>query len=894
MIKLKKLISLNRILWPALLFVVFSYSHNALTADEKAPTVLVMPFRINADNDLAYLSHQIATVLAGQLEKQGAITLTPKETEGSGSLQAPGERPQHVRAKAQSSGADQVVWGSFTLIGNDFSLDVQLMEVAADSTPKRFYAQGRNLENLVTVTNDLADQIGLKLFRRQLVSNVQIEGQQRIESDAIARVIKTKIGSVFRPAALSDDLRAIYAMGYFDDVRVEALTDGDGKRVVFHVKEKPTIRYVKLEGNSYIDEEDITENLTISTGAILNIYKIRSNIDQIASLYKEKNYHKVHVDYKVKQLDNNQADLTFIIDEGPKLYVTDIAFEGNKAFSGKALKKEMDLSEKGLFYWLTSSGDLDRVTLDQDIARLKAFYSNNGYINVRIGEPQVDIRDEGITITIKVDEGDQYTVGQVDVEGDLIVPKEELLQQLEVSVEEYLNRDKVRSDTLKLTDFYSDYGYAYADVSPAIDQDREKLVANITFNIKKGHQVYFEKILINGNTITRDKVIRRELHVHEQGLFSGKALKRSIRNLYRLDYFEDIKVDTIRGSSDDRMILKLDVTEKPTGQFSFGAGYSSEENVFLTGSVSKRNFLGRGQILNLSGQWGKRTTNFVLSFSEPHIMDTRFKGTVKAYNQNKEYDEYDRDSKGGGITFGYTIFDYTNLYWGYNLDQSDINIHDEDRDFVSDNIIELEGSNLTSSTNLSLVYDSRDRVFNTTEGSKHIVSFEYAGLGGDIGFNKYIGQTMWYFPLIKPVIGFANAKIGFVHINSDNKLLPDYEKFYLGGINSLRGFGYRGVSLTEINEEGVEVDIGGEKMVQFNFEVIFPIVAEAGVNGVLFYDTGNVYNRNIDLTDLRESAGVGIRWNSPFAPIRLEYGWILDRREGEKSGDWEFTLGGSF
>ena len=243
--------------------------------------------------------------------------------------------------------------------------------------------------------------------------------------------------------------------------------------------------------------------------------------------------------------------------------MTDIVFDGNKAFTDKALKKEMDLSEKGIFYWLTSSGDLDRVTLDQDIARLKAFYSNSGYINVRIGDPKVDIQEKGIRITIKIDEGERYKVGRVDVAGDLIVPKEELLQQLDISVEEYLNRDKVRSDTLKLTDFYSDYGYAYADVSPAIDQDQETLVANITFKIKKGEQVYFEKILINGNTITRDKVIRRELHVHEQGLFSGKALKRSIRNLYRLDYFEDIKVDTIRGSADDKMILKLDITEKP-------------------------------------------------------------------------------------------------------------------------------------------------------------------------------------------------------------------------------------------------------------------------------------------------------------------------------------------
>ena len=284
----KRLIFLNRALWFALLVVALSCPHNALTADDTSPTVLVMPLRINADANIAYLSSQIATVLAGQLEKEGAAAITPKEANRDAALSAVKEGQEKIKEIAHTYGADQVVWGSFTLIGNDFSLDMQLMEVAADSTPKRFFSQGRNLENLITVTNDLASQIVLKLFRRQLVSDVSIEGQERIESDAILRVIKTKSGSVFKSSALSADLRAIYAMGYFDDVWVETYPDGNGKRVVFHVKEKPTIRRVQLKGNSYIDEEDIKENLTISTGAILNVYKIRSNIDQIESFIRRR------------------------------------------------------------------------------------------------------------------------------------------------------------------------------------------------------------------------------------------------------------------------------------------------------------------------------------------------------------------------------------------------------------------------------------------------------------------------------------------------------------------------------------------------------------------------------------------------------------------------------
>jgi outer membrane protein insertion porin family len=875
------------------------------TGSRSAVKVLVMPFQINAQSDLANLRTQIPDVLAQRLQKEGAQTVTVEEAAVEEALKVTSGDIEEIRTKARIEGAQQVVWGSFTLIGNTFSLDMRLMSSQAGASSERFYAQGQNLESLVPVVNDLADQIGFKLFGRQLVTDIRVQGNQRIEPDAILRVIKTQKGGVYRADALSKDLRAIYAMGYFDDVRIEVQSGDDGKIVIFHIKEKPTIRYINLKGNSYIEEEKIRENLTIATGSILNIFKVRSNIDQIETLYKEKNYHKAHIDYKIKPLDNNQADLEFVIEEGPKIYVTAITFEGNKAFSEKELKKKIKVSEKGFFYWLTSSGDLDRAALDQDVAALNAFYSNEGYINARVGEPRIDIKDEGIEITLKIDEGQRFKVGKVDVTGELIKPKDELLKPLSISKETYYNREKIRNDVLTLTDFYSDEGYAHADISPRIEQNPKEQVVDITFAIQKREQVYFEKIIISGNTNTRDKVIRRELHVHEQGLFSGKDLKRSVRNLYRLDYFEDIKVDTLKGSSEDKMVLKLDVTEKPTGTFSFGAGYSSEEEVFFTGSIAQRNLFGRGQTLNFTGTIGAKTTSFVLSFVEPYLLDTRLSGTASLYNQDKEYEDnyYDRQSQGGGLGVGYPVFDYTTARLGYRLDRSDVKLYSGGELLAPPDIVELEGINWTSSVDTSLTYDSRDRSFNATEGSRHSFSFEYAGLGGDIGFNKAIGQTMWYIPIVKKwLTGCANAKIGWVEENDDAKILPDYEKFYLGGITSLRGFGYHGVYVPDTNyridEEGeiieYEIETGGRRMLQFNAELIFPIVASAGVNGVVFYDTGNVYENKYDINDLRQSAGGGIRWLSPIAPIRIEYGWILDRREGEQSGDFEFTLGGSF
>jgi outer membrane protein insertion porin family len=339
------------------------------------------------------------------------------------------------------------------------------------------------------------------------------------------------------------------------------------------------------------------------------------------------------------------------------------------------------------------------------------------------------------------------------------------------------------------------------------------------------------------------------------------------------------------------MVLKLDLTEKSTGMFSFGAGYSSEESFFLVGSIALRNFLGRGQTIKLNGTIGGSTTRYTVSFTEPWLFDTQWSATVHLYDQDKDYNEYDLDSLGGGLSFGYPVFDYTRLYFGYSYDISDVTIEKPE---ASDTIRELEGTNTTSKVHVGMAYDSRYPVLYTNEGSKHSLTFWHAGLGGDIGFNKAIAETGWYIPLFKGFVGFLHGKAGVVKKTSDDKLLPDYQKFYLGGINTMRGYEWRGIHLSELNEKGELSKVGGELMVQFNFEFLIPLYPKLGVRGVVFYDMGNVYDDYIDLGDLRSSWGYGIRWNSPLAPIRVEYGHVIDPREGEEDGRLEFTLGGAF
>jgi outer membrane protein insertion porin family len=850
--------------------------------------VMVLPFDIHSSENLSSLQTEILTVLQAHIREEGAVTVASGIT-SEAALQEVSQNHEKIRHLGESKSVDFVVWGSLTLIGQKFSLDVKMINVYKRGLPLIFIKEGQGIENLPGIVKQLASNIGMKLFKREKIVSVEIAGNKRIESDAIKRVIKTKPGDIYLPNRLSEDLKAVYAMGYFDDIRIEAENTPEGEKIIFRVKEKPTIRVIRIKGNHVFKEEKIKEHLTIKTGSILNTFKIRSNVARIEDLYKEKNYHNVKVTYHIHHLKHNQADLEFDIDEGNKVLIKSIIFEGNNAYSDNQLKKIMKTSEKGFLSWLTSSGDLKQEDLEQDVTKLSAFYYNHGYIQARIGEPQIEYKGNWIYITIKIEEGPQFKVGKVDIKGDLVLPKDELIKRLKITKETYYNREIVRDDVLALTDLYSDEGYAYADISPTIDKDIKQLKVDITYVIHKGKQVYFEKIMIAGNTKTRDKVIRRELQVYERELYSGKKLKRSVRNLYRLDYFEDIKINTVKGSADDQMILKIDVTEKPTGTLSFGAGYSSEEAIFGTVSVSQRNLFGRGQTLELEGQFGGRSTLYKLSFTEPWLFDIPLTAGIDQYIWSTDYDTYDRKSIGGGFKLSYPVYDYLRASVQYNYDDANITNITE---YAAKSIKDLEGINITSSVTAGLTYDSRNRLFNPSEGSKHSIIVKYAGLGGNVGFTKVVADTGWYKPLPWNTVGFLHGKAGFVTRNSGG-ILPDYERFYLGGINSVRGYGWQGIHV--LDEDGNI--IGGNKFVQFNAECIFPILKKQGLVGVVFFDAGNVYNdgESVDLSTLKDSIGLGFRWYSPMGPIRLEYGYRLSSEEDESGGGrWEFSMGTAF
>ncbi len=876
----------RKIGWLLIGIVISAMTAWPATAQEKE-RVIVLPFELFSQNNLGDMGLQIKNSLTASLAEQGATIIDlPDAISATINI---AEATDNARQFGRTHGADFVVWGSMTWLDDQYSLDTKMVRTFAQDPTDLFYDKGTGAETVLTAVQTLADRLGSKIFKRSLVKQIVIAGNKRIEDDAIRQQIETQTGEPFLAKTVSEDLKRIFAMGFFDDIRVESQSGADGEVIMFQVTEKPTIREIRFVGNDVYDTDKLNKELDIQAGSVMNQYSIQRNVKRLEDLYREKNYHNVKIDHSIETMENNQTDLEFDIIEGEKTLIQSITFSGNTNFSDDKLRKVMRISEKGFFSWITSSGDLNREDLDQDSLRIKTFYQNEGFIDARIGDPDVAFEEEGIFITIKVFEGARYEVGQVTLSGDDIAEKEQLIDQVKIANEPFYNLEILRSDILRLKDTYADKGYAFAEIAPRIDRDSENQVVNIDLEVAKGAPVFFEKILIQGNKRTRDKVIRRELGVYEQEAYSGVKLKRGIRNLYRLGYFDDVQVDTGKGSADDQMILTIAVKERSTGNFQIGGGYSSADGFFASGGITESNFLGKGWILNFSAEAGDENNRFKLSFTEPWLFDIPLSTGFDLYRWEKEYDTYDKESTGGGFRMGYPILPDTRLTFRYNYDVSNVENVDEE---ASQQIQELTGEYATSSVTGILSYDTRNHSFSPDRGQDHRLSVEYAGLGGDINFMKYTGELGFYFPLAKWLVLFLHGEGGYV-TNEDDDLLPDYERYYLGGINSLRGFEHRAIHAED--EEGLE--IGGEKYVQGNVELIFPLLKAANINGLLFYDTGDVYgeDQDIELGELRQSAGYGIRWFSPIGPIRLERGHILDPEEDEdSSGRWEFSIGTGF
>ncbi|MGB9712779.1 MAG: outer membrane protein assembly factor BamA, partial [Dissulfurimicrobium hydrothermale] len=547
-----------------------------------------------------------------------------------------------IAKEAKAKDARFAVWGSVSLLGGRVSLDMRVLDLKDPAaSPVPLYVQGGR-EDMSRMLDQAERRINEVFAAPAKVGQVLISGNRRVDTDAIRDSITTKAGEPFDPQRISSDIKAIYKMGYFDDVQVDVKDGPKGKIVTFLLKEKPAIRDIKIKGNKNIKDDKIKETIGLKPYTVINEKALQEAAQKIKALYEDKGYLGTEVGVSVGNVSGEAADVIFDVTEGQKARIKSIQFQGNKAFSSKELRGLMETSEKKPFWYPSiknimayikgEEGVLKFDALDRDVGRIAAFYHNHGYVDAVVGQPVVTRKGADIYITIPIEEGDRYGVGNIEIEEDYFHDPKKLLADMQIKGRSVFSQEVLRQDILKLTDLYADQGFAYADITPKITKDPKKKVVNITLVVNKGPKVKFGRIEITGNTRTRDKVIRRELRVKELDAFSATGLKKSKDRLNRLGYFEDVSLIPSKGDSEDTMNLDVKVKERPTGTFSIGAGYSSVDKLMFMGEISQRNFLGKGQTLSFKGILGSVTNRFALSFIEPYLFDTRWSFGTDIYN----------------------------------------------------------------------------------------------------------------------------------------------------------------------------------------------------------------------------------------------------------------------
>lgn len=773
----------------------------------------------------------------------------------------------------------------------------------------------------------------------QLVVEVRIRGLRHIDKETVLGRIKVMRDKPLDTALVSEDVRALYQSGFFRDVAALVRPAEGGLTLVYHVVENPTIRKLRFEGNDDLSNETLKELVDIKTYKVLNKSDLARNTGKIKDKYVDEGHYLADVSYRLEEVaEGTMVDVIFVLDERQKIQIHSINFVGNRAFSAAELKAAMQTREGGLLGKVMGGGTFKDEHLQMDVLRLQALYFDHGYIKVKVAAPEVTISNDltNLFITIPIDEGPRYTIGQISFAGDTqlagedgstdITP-ERLRKLLTIASGETFVRSKLFADIQRITTLYQDRGYAYCNVIPD-SRPRSDLSVDLSLQIEKGQKVYFGRIEIVGHTITRDKVIRRELRIYEGDLYSATGMARSKARAYQLGFFETVELTTSPSAEPNVVDVTVKVKEKPSGAFQLGAGYSSLEGFVATGQVTQNNWLGRGQYLGFMaqlsfGSYGRKLAT--LQFSEPYFMDTLWSMSGRAYLTQELYREFQRNSQGVSPGFGYWLTEDLRLSLGYTLEWIEITT-DTLYGTLNRVLNNLNQEGRSSALSLTLSYDTRDNRLFPTAGQYHVASAEAAGayLGSELDFKRLILNGRVYWPIVWQLVLSLQARIGYI-TSADPNGVPIAERFFPGGIYTLRGFEYRSLG-PRINIPNLGTDpfspqtpfaIGGNKQALFNVELEFPILPAAGLKGVLFADGGNAYGEAENFFYLGQpederprafvigsgrqiappfgmyySVGFGFRWYSPIGLLRFEWGVPLTKPNADdRSIQFEFTIG---
>ena len=745
-------------------------------------------------------------------------------------------------------------------------------------------------------------------FAGKKITGVFVEGLKRIEKEAVMAKVGSQTGTSLSSDQLRSDIQALYKMGFFEDIQVEGQSDGQGGvQLVLTFRERPVISKIDFEGNEHISSSDLKEVIQVKEWAIFDVNKIKEDVRLLQKHFEEKSFYLTKVAFEVKETEAGEVELTYRVTDYDKVQIKKVTFLNNHHFGDEQLKSVLsDTREGGFLSFLTGSGNFKDTAFKQDLQKLLLWYLEHGYIRFRYENPVVTISDDKkwLFISIYVDEGEQYKIGSVDFGGDLLFPVQELHDSLVMTSDQPFSISARNQDIQKLTEKYQDLGYAFVNVIPKMDIHEDTKTVDIKYEFEKGNLTYFGEINVIGNNKTHDKVIRRELKIHEGELFNGTALRQSKENVERLGFFApgEVVFNTVSPKNKQDVVnVEISVKERSTGTITLGAGFGSVQGFFFTTQISEINLMGRGQTLSLAGQYslysaypGQTNSSLNLGFTDPYTFDTLWTTGFDVYAiyfpiPNK----YNVQKLGFDVRLGHPIAEFINLYLTYRFEGVRDNLTNSNIPPAVFQQIANADTGILSSIALNVVRDKRNNRFETTGGNYQSLSFEVAGVGGDMKFIKWVANNRFYHRLIGDLVFRNNVEIGHI-MGYGGKDIPPAQKFYLGGPNNMKGYQMFLLGPTTPDLQGNPFPLGGTFQAFTTLELEYPLIKEAGIKFVVFFDAGNTWDQ-FPLNDiLRTDVGFGFRWFSPFGPLRFEFGYPLTARSYDTSPVFQFMIGPPF
>jgi len=734
-----------------------------------------------------------------------------------------------------------------------------------------------------------------------VVKDIRIEGIQRIEAGTVFNYLPVKVGETFNDDKATQAIRALFGTGFFRDVRIEV----ENNVLIVVVEERPAIASISFSGMKEFEPEAVRKGMretSLQEGRVFDRALVDQAEQEIKRQYLSKGKYGVTITTTITPLERNRVAINFAVDEGEVAKIKQINIVGNKVFSEAVLLDQFVLRTPGWLTWYTKNDQYSRQKLQGDIENLRSFYLNRGYLDFNVESTQVSITPDrqDIYIAVNISEGEKYTVSEVKLGGDVIVPAAQLLPLIQIKAGEAFSRERLNESTKKITERLGVEGYAFANANAVPQVDRDNRTVSFTIMVDPGRRVYVRRINVVGNSRTRDEVVRRELRQLEGAFYDGSKLTLSKERVDRTQYFSEVDIDTtpVAGAT-DQVDVTMKVKEKPTGAMLIGLGFSSAERVVLQGSVSQTNFLGSGNTVGGNFNTGKINQNLSFSYTNPYYT---VDGLSRGFDVHKRrtnatslnLGNYSTDTIGGGVNFGYPLSEQDAIYFGLSGDRTALRLGVDSPPRLQ-NFASQFGSNYVAITGaLGWGRDTRDSAIWTTKGLVQRANLEVTP-AGDLNYYRYTYDTSWFYSFTRDLTMMLRGEIATAD-GFNKKPLPFFKNYYSGGIGSVRGF--RTASLGP-RDPIDDTSTGGNRRLSGTAELLFPMPG-AGLDRSLrvaaFVDSGQVYgaDQKMRLSDLRYSTGLALAWLSPMGPIRISIAAPLNHKAGDKVQRGQFTLGQTF